>query len=244
MPQSNLVEIEHLTRQFNKNIILEDFSLHIKAGSFVALLGASGSGKSSLLRLIAGLDQPDAGQILVQADRKFNMSFVFQDANLLPWRSVRENLQLVLELTGLNGDLSEVLEIVGLTEHANKFPNQLSGGMRMRVSVARALITKPSLLLLDEPFAALDENTRYHLQEELYQIWQKQKMTVIFVTHSISEAVFLSERAILLGGSPAKVVLDHSISLTAERNSELRSQPEYLAHIKVLSEHFSPARFR
>jgi NitT/TauT family transport system ATP-binding protein len=241
MPQFNLVEIEHLTRKFNKNIILEDFSLQIRAGSFVALLGSSGSGKSSLLRLIAGLDQPDAGKISVQSERAFQMSFVFQDANLLPWRSVRENLQLVLELTGLKGEVREVLELVGLTEHADKFPNQLSGGMRMRASVARALMTRPNL---DEPFAALDENTRYHLQEELYQIWQKQKMTIIFVTHSISEAVFLSERAILIGGSPARVVLDHPISLNRVRNAELRTTPEYLANIKVLSEHFDPARIR
>lgn len=235
MHSSLLIELRHLDRHFKNQVLLKDFNLEIEGGSFVSLLGASGSGKSTLLRLIAGLDEPSAGQVVVKAQNK---GFVFQDANLLPWRNVRENLQLVLELTSLKANIDEYLELVGLSEHATKYPNQLSGGMRMRVSVARALITRPNLLLLDEPFSALDENTRYHLQEELYQIWQQLKMTVVFVTHSISEAVFLSQRAIVLGKKPTQIILDHQVSLPKERDSHLRIDPKYISEIQFLSKHF------
>ncbi len=235
------LSVHDLGRSFGPQTILKNFSLEVTAGEFISVLGPSGSGKSTLLRLIAGLDEPNIGEVKL-ADTRAAKSFVFQDPTLLPWRNLKQNLELVFELTQepiRTSRISEVLELVGLENDALKYPNQLSGGMRMRASVARALITRPRLLLLDEPFSALDENTRYRLQEELYSIWQKQKMTVIFVTHSISEAVFLSQRAIVLGKAPAQIVLNHSIALPELRISELRTDSRYIGEIKVLSKAFA-----
>ena len=232
------LSLQDLTRQFQKHKVLENFSLLVRAGEFVSLLGPSGCGKSTLLRLIAGLDEPSGGTVNLG---KATKSFVFQDANLLPWRTLRRNLELVFELEKVavdSGRVNEVLSLVGLLADANKYPNQLSGGMRMRASVARALLTRPQLLLLDEPFAALDENTRHRLQEELYRIWQQEKMTIIFVTHSASEAVFLSERAIVLGGQPTQLILDHRVALPSLRNGALRSDPAYISEMKLILKSF------
>ncbi len=237
------LSIERLGRNFSNISILKDFNLEIESGEFVSLLGPSGCGKSTLLRLIAGLDQGSSGKIEL-SEKGASRSFVFQEANLLPWRSLRENLELVFELSegGLNRVSSEkikaTLELVGLAPDAEKFPNQLSGGMRMRASVARALLNQPKLLLLDEPFSALDENTRFRLQEELHAIWQKQKMTVVFVTHSISEAVFLSTRAVVIGGVPATVLLNQNIELSGLRNSNLRTDSQYVSLVKSISKCF------
>ena len=237
------LSIERLGRSFSNVSILKDFNLDINSGEFVSLLGPSGCGKSTLLRLIAGLDQGSSGKIEL-SDKSASRSFVFQEANLLPWRSLRENLELVFELSegGLGKDslekINTVLELVGLAADAEKFPNQLSGGMRMRTSVARALLNQPKLLLLDEPFSALDENTRFRLQEELHSIWQKQKMTVVFVTHSISEAVFLSTRAVVIGGKPAHIILNQNIELKGLRNSDLRTDLEYVSLVKLISKCF------
>lgn len=234
------LSIQDLTKDFKQGHILQNFSLDIKSGEFVSLLGPSGSGKSTLLRLIAELDQPTSGRVRL-SDTRAQKSFVFQESNLLPWRNLRQNLQLVFELTGqsVNNDrISEVLNLVGLQSDEQKYPSQLSGGMRMRASVARALLTRPSLLLLDEPFSSLDENTRHRLQEELYDIWLKEKMTVVFVTHSISEALFLSQRAVVLGGYPARIVLDHRVNLPTLRDASLRSDLVYISEVKTVAESF------
>jgi NitT/TauT family transport system ATP-binding protein len=215
------VEVRNLSRSFSETgPVLETLNLKIGSGEFVALLGPSGCGKSTLLRLIAGLDQPNEGELRVDAfGRDSFRGFVFQESQLLPWRTVLENVALPLELQGI-ARTSRIekahasLEKVGLTDAIAKYPNQLSGGMKMRVSVARALVTEPSLLLLDEPFAALDETTRYQLQSDLRALWAALKMTVLFVTHSVSEAVYLADRAVVFSPRPARVLLDHRIALS------------------------------
>ncbi len=213
----------------NGPTVLADFSLDVEAGEFVAILGPSGCGKSTLLRLVARLIEPDAGTITTFPGQP-RAAFVFQDAQLLPWRSVLDNAALPLELQGVSKDeryaaAREVLGQVGLAEAEQRYPAQLSGGMRMRVSLARALVTQPSLLLMDEPFAALDEITRFHLEVQLRKLWQARGMTILFVTHSISEAAFLANRAIVLSRKGGQIKLDHLIHLPLERTNELRSDP-------------------
>jgi NitT/TauT family transport system ATP-binding protein len=225
-----------------------DVSFAIESGEFVALLGPSGSGKSTLLRLVAGLDRPDAGSIELtgaQTSGRPAIGFVFQDAHLLPWRDVLGNVELPLELLGWDrGDrraaAREAIAGVGLADASRRFPAQLSGGMRMRVSLARALVTRPRLLLLDEPFAALDEITRQQLDEDLRALWAQAGITVLFVTHSIAEAVFLAERAIVLTGRPARVALDRAIDLPAERTAAMRSDPRFGRELGALDEALRP----
>ncbi|MDE2516451.1 MAG: ABC transporter ATP-binding protein [Rhodospirillales bacterium] len=192
---------------------LADISLAIAEGEFLALLGPSGCGKSTLLRLIAGLDRPDGGRIVWAggaAPPAGQVGFVFQDATLLPWASAAENVFLPLRLAGLSWDAAkgrvrDALGAVGLDGFAEARPHALSGGMRMRVSIARALVTRPRLLLMDEPFAALDEFTRHRLQADLRALWLQAGCTVIFVTHSIYEAAFLARRVVLMSPRPGRI---------------------------------------
>ncbi|MCC7409785.1 MAG: ABC transporter ATP-binding protein [Phycisphaeraceae bacterium] len=220
--------------------VLEGLSLEVEAGDFVAILGPSGCGKSTLLRLIAGLDRPDGGQVELRGAEGTNatsgggggIAYVFQDAHLLPWRDVLGNVVLPLELMGQSRRSRKTaalaaIEKVGLSEAVDRYPAQLSGGMRMRVSLARALVTRPRLLLLDEPFAALDEITRQHLDEELRALWRESRMTVVFVTHSTSEAVYLAERAVVLSKRPARIVRDVLLRLPGDRPKELRGTAEF-----------------
>jgi len=226
------VELQNVTRSFTNSIrAVDDVSLVIPAGQFVALLGPSGCGKSTLLRMIAGLDRPDAGTINVGGSteaRRSDIAFVFQDAHLLPWRSVLRNVALPLELRGESRSTrlaraTDALRSVGLGDALRRYPAQLSGGMRMRVSLARALVTDPKLLLLDEPFAALDEITRQALDEQLRTLWQRRGMTVVFVTHSTAEASFLADRAVVFSRRPARVVLDVPIDLPPDRPATVRT---------------------
>jgi NitT/TauT family transport system ATP-binding protein len=218
---------------------LGEIDFEIMPGQFVSIVGPSGCGKSTLLRLIAGLVEPTSGQLSVAgyppaAGRRkaARLSFVFQDATLLPWRSVRDNVRLPLELvhtpTGERRALVErVLNMVGLSEFERRYPNELSGGMRMRVSLARALVTEPELLLMDEPFGALDDITRQMLNEELTNLWTARRWTGVFVTHNISEAVFLSERILVMSPRPGRILADIRVPFEAPRRSELRSQAEF-----------------
>jgi NitT/TauT family transport system ATP-binding protein len=224
--------LSNIARSFGGRAALSPLSFSIAPGEFVSLLGPSGSGKSTLLRMMAGLETYDQGTLSVEDSSR---AFVFQDAALLPWRTVLQNVALPLELTGAEGDPLAALRSVGLADAASLYPNQLSGGMKMRVSVARALVSKPSLLLLDEPFAALDERTRHRLQEDLRALWISLGMTVVFVTHSASEAVFVSDRALVLSGSPGRVIDDHAITLGRERVSTLRSDPAFVREVAHLS---------
>jgi len=217
---------------------LAGIDLSVAAGDFVALLGPSGCGKSTLLRLVAGLDRPDHGA--VRADTA-HVGMVFQDAHLLPWRDVRANVELPLELLGRapaerRARADAVVAQVGLADAARRYPAELSGGMKMRASLARALATEPRLLLLDEPFAALDELTRMALDDELRRLWREAGLTVLFVTHSIAEAAYLAERVVVLSRRPARMVLDRQIALPAERTAALRAEPAFARETGVLQE--------
>src|SRR5579862_5931714 len=214
-------------------------NLEIAAGEFVAILGPSGCGKSTLLRMIARLIEPTAGNIGIQPEERFHTAFVFQDAHLLPWRTVLDNAALPLELMGVSQEARYVtaraaLQQVSLFEAEERYPAQLSGGMRMRVSLARALVTQPRLLLMDEPFAALDEITRFHLEVQLRDLWRRRGMTVIFVTHSISEAAFLTNRAVVLARRGGRIRLDRHVDLPADRTNDLRSDPRFGHEMKLL----------
>lgn len=219
---------------------VDAFDLDIAEGELVALLGPSGCGKSTLLRLAAGLDRPDAGEVEVSIPKAAgSIGFVFQDAHLLPFRTVLENVELPLELSGVDKArrlraAREALAAVELEGAEERFPYELSGGMRMRVSIARALVTEPKLLLLDEPFAALDEITRHRLDERLRALWAERGLTILFVTHSIAEAVYLADRAIVLSRSPARIVLDHVIELPSERALAIRGEASFAKQTALL----------
>ncbi len=218
--------------------VIAGMNLEVAAGEFLAILGPSGCGKSTLLRMIARLAPPDAGTITTEPAVP-RTAFVFQDAQLLPWRTVLDNAALPLELQGVDRDARYAsargaLAKVGLAEAEQRYPAQLSGGIRMRVSLARALVTQPSLLLMDEPFAALDEITRFNLEVQLRELWRASGMTVLFVTHSISEAAFLANRAIVLARKGGGILLDRRIDLPKERAHELRSDPRMGAYMQEL----------
>jgi NitT/TauT family transport system ATP-binding protein len=224
-------------------VALESLDLDVAAGEFLAILGPSGCGKSTLLRIIAGLERPTEGSVTVQRPDagRFDIAYVFQDAHLLPWRTVLSNAALPLELQGVDRArrrevATEALVKVGLGDALARYPAQLSGGMRMRVSLARAMVTAPTLLLLDEPFAALDEITRQALDEQLRALWQARRMTVIFVTHSTSEAIFLADRTVVLSKRPGRIVSDRAVDLPPQRAGELRAEPAFARETHVVYE--------
>lgn len=234
------LQLHAVHRAFPGGVVaVEKMDLNIQAGEFVSILGPSGCGKSTLLRIIAGLDQPTSGELSIGNQAPISKAFVFQDAHLIPWRTVLTNVALPLELMGVARDerlfqAGKELIRVGLGDALHRYPAQLSGGMRMRASLARALVTNPNLLLLDEPFAALDEITRQQLDEQLHQLWRERKMTVLFVTHSIIEAAFLAQRAIVLTRRPARTVIDHTLGLPEQRSATLRTAPEFSVQMRIL----------
>ena len=198
------------------NIVLQDFNLDVPEGEFLTIIGPSGCGKSTFLRAVADLVQPVKGSLEVFGSKpvdsrlKRDVSFVFQDSTLLPWRTVLENVLLPLQIgkagtEGSSGDANALLDMLGLSDFKNRYPGQLSGGQKQRVAIARALISKPKILLMDEPFGALDEITRDRLNDELLRIWRDTGMTILFVTHSIMEAAYLGERALILSANPGRV---------------------------------------
>jgi NitT/TauT family transport system ATP-binding protein len=243
--QRHFVAIQELTKRYAEHApVIADLSLSVAAGEFVSLLGVSGCGKSTLLKLIAGLSPISGGSIRIDGmppqDARALMSFVFQDPTLLPWRTVSRNVELSLEFDGVASDRraarsAEVLQLVGLEKVGTAYPRQLSGGMKMRVSIARALVTTPRLLLMDEPFGALDEMTRNRLNEELLALREAQQWTTLFVTHSVAEAVFLSDRIVLMGANPGRVLREIPVSLPLPRTAGLRSDPQYLALVGEVS---------
>lgn len=239
------VQIRGVVREFEGKVVaLNGIDLDVAPGEFLAILGPSGCGKSTLLRLIAGLDRPQSGSVRIGAGTPpdhagSDIAYVFQDAHLLPWRTVAANVELPLELAKVKCDERQARSLaalarVGLGDLAGRYPNQLSGGQRMRVSLARALVTQPRLLLLDEPFAALDEITRQRLDEELHGLWRTLKMTVIFVTHSTQEATFLATRAIVMSARPGRIIEDMPIELPASRGGALRGEPGFAAIMRGL----------
>jgi NitT/TauT family transport system ATP-binding protein len=208
---------------------LHDVSFTVSAGEFVTVVGPSGCGKSTLLRIASGLTPHSGGR--VEVDRK-RLGYVFQDATLLPWRNVRRNVELLAELEGIDRSQRDALarqaiELVGLSGFEDKYPKQLSGGMRMRASLARALVLSPKVFLFDEPFGALDEITRERLNDELLRLFQHEGFAALFITHSIQEAVFLSTRVLVMSPRPGRIVGDFAVPFPYPRESELRYAPEF-----------------
>lgn len=239
------VELRHISQQFGHRTskpVLQDVSLSFERGAFVSLVGASGCGKSTLLRLIAGLSAPTSGEVWINNQTTHHTpterAFIFQDAALLPWRTVRHNVELLLQLRGSPAAMrrvraAQMLALARIAHLAERHPRQLSGGEKMRVSLARALTLEPALLLLDEPFGALDELTREVLGEELLALRERQQWTAVFVTHSVAEAVFLSTRVVILGGGG--IAHDLPIDLPFPRNAETRESPAYLQRVSEVS---------
>ena len=237
------IQLDSVSKSFDSNIqALSSLSLKISSGDFVSVMGPSGCGKSTLLRLIAGLEKPSSGSVLIPAEMK-SFGFVFQDPHLLPWRTLEENIRLPLEFQKISSSetqsrITEVIKLIGLEEFRRARPSQLSGGMKMRASLARALVTEPKILLLDEPFAAVDEILRDRLDQELRKVWSKLGITVIFVTHSVSEAVFVSNRLIALSHRPGRVLKDEMIDLPQDRGSNLKWTEKFLSQMTQISKIF------
>ena len=218
-------------------VALEGMDLEIRRGEFLSLLGPSGCGKSTALRLIAGLAEPSAGTVQRGSSRQ---GFVFQEPTLMPWRTVWNNVRLPLQLAGLKREeaaprVAETLARVGLTGFERAYPRQLSGGMKMRVSIARALATRPDLLLMDEPFAALDEITRAQLNDDLLRLWDTQGLTIVFVTHSVYESVYLSSRIVVMAPRPGRVAADLPVRPPHGRTEAYRTSPDYMADCQAVS---------
>ncbi|HWL13521.1 MAG TPA: ABC transporter ATP-binding protein [Ureibacillus sp.] len=232
--EKEVVLFQGVDKVYNTGTVaLNQLNLSIKEGEFISFLGPSGCGKSTALRMVAGLGEATRGTVevfgknpkdVIQSSN--DVAFVFQDANLLPWRTVLDNVMLPLELRGSDKKARKetaikALEMVGLKDHLKSYPRQLSGGMKMRVSIARALAAKPKLLLMDEPFAALDEMTRQTLQMDLLEIWEREKMTVLFVTHNVYEAVYLSSRIAVMSARPGRLsnLIDVDVPYPRERTT-------------------------
>ena len=225
---------------------LKGLDFDVRAGEFVSLLGPSGCGKSTALRIIAGLSEPSEGKVewasaSTPPESESRIGFVFQEPTLMPWTSVFNNVLLPLKLKGTAAEKARTrvvaaLDRVGLKQSDRAYPRELSGGMRMRVSIARALVTEPALLLLDEPFAALDEITRFKLNNDLLQVWQALRPTVVFVTHSVFESVYLSNRIVVMAARPGRVFAELEIDAPYPRDGNFRTSTEYAAFCRRTSE--------
>ncbi len=234
MPTNPILTVSDLTVTFPDNngglCALDEVSFEVCPQEFICVLGPSGSGKTTLLRVLAGLLAPTAGEVNFGDHQQPRIGMVFQQSNLMPWRTVLENIRLPLELTGAadaEARARELIDLVGLTGFEYNWPRDLSGGMAQRVAIARALIHDPDLLLLDEPFGALDALTRERMWTELSRIWQARQKTVVMVTHSISESLFLADRVLVLSARPGKVKLDLEADLPRPRVDDIRYTPHF-----------------
>ena len=241
-PGSEIVSLRNVGKTFESGTVaLDGLSLDVRDGEFVSLLGPSGCGKSTALRIIAGLSAPSAGAVEWPGDGSGKIGFVFQEPTLMPWADVAANVRLPLRLAHADEAQSraavrQALERVGLADFAQSFPRELSGGMKMRASIARALATEPQLLLMDEPFAALDEITRFKLNNDLLTLWQELRRTVIFVTHSVFESVFLSQRIVLMTPRPGRVAAEVTIDAPYPRDERFRTSADYAGYCRTVSE--------
>ena len=240
LPPNPLGEIrfEHIEKRYSNGVTaLNDVSFDVQPGQFVTIVGPSGCGKSTLLRIAAGLSKPTAGRATVPRTKP---GIVFQDATLLPWRTVLQNVELVGELDGVpkdkrDAEAMKVLYNVDLEKFADQYPGQLSGGMKMRVSIARAMAASPSVMLFDEPFGALDEITRLHMQIELQRIIHDHPFTGLFITHSIEESVFLGSRVIVMAARPGRVIDDIQVNAPYPRPASFRFEPEFTKIVERVS---------
>ncbi|TDL31376.1 ABC transporter ATP-binding protein [Jeotgalibacillus sp. S-D1] len=249
MSQNPKISIQQLTKVFYKRqnsvTAIENISLDIEEGEFVCIVGPSGCGKTTLLRILAGLETQSSGHFSIQQSKKDrpSQSMVFQEKGILPWLTVEENVAFGLKMRHLpKAQVKErtdyFLKKVGLGKFSKMYPKELSGGMKQRVSIARAFANDPEILLMDEPFGALDEQNKYILQEELLSIWSETKKTVIFITHSIDEALYLSDRVILMSAQPGKITAEMKVDLPRPRKQEdIRSNPEMAAKFLEIWKH-------
>ena len=239
-----IVSLCNVSKTFESGTIaLKGFNLKVGSGEFVSLLGPSGCGKSTALRIVAGLSEANEGTVEWPVG---HIAFVFQEPTLMPWANVAANVRLPLKLAHANeanshGAVAQALERVGLSEFARAFPRELSGGMKMRASIARALVTEPELLLMDEPFAALDEITRFKLNNDLLAVWQELRRTVIFVTHSVFESVYLSQRIVVMTPRPGRVFAEIPIPAPYPRDERFRTSADYAGFCRQVAEALSKA---
>lgn len=232
------ITIHDLTKVFSKKsgnvVALQDVSLHVGEGEFVCLLGPSGCGKTTLLKILADLEMPSIGDFAIRraSSRKPLQSMIFQEKGVIPWMTVEENVAFGLKMRHLSPafvqqQTADYLQKVGLRAFAQLYPKELSGGMKQRVSIARAFANDPEVLLMDEPFAALDEQNKFILQQELLSIWEETRKTVVFITHSIDEALLLSDRVLLMSAQPGRIIEEKTVNLPRPRNMEqVRADPE------------------
>ena len=235
----SLLTLRNLDKVYaNGTVALQGVDLTIRPGEFVSLVGPSGCGKSTILRLIAGLGKPTGGQSqwnVPAADR--NLAFVFQDAALMPWASVLDNVHLPLKLKGralrkVRAEIQDAINLVDLQGFERSYPRELSGGMKMRVSIARALVTRPNVLLMDEPFGALDEMTRSRLNQDVLTLWEQKHWTVLFVTHNIYEAVYLSSRVVVMAAKPGRVIANIPIKAAYPRTEDFRTSSAFNSYCR------------
>jgi NitT/TauT family transport system ATP-binding protein len=251
-PAGLAVSLRDVTKAYDNGVMaLGPIDLRVRQGEFVSLLGPSGCGKSTALRLIAGLSAPTSGTVRVArpdvtANGAHPVGFVFQEPTLMPWTTVRENVRLPLKLAHVpfaksKARIDETLAQVGLSEFAEAYPRELSGGMKMRVSLARALVTDPDILLMDEPFAALDEITRFRLNNDLLALWRNLRKTVIFVTHSVFESVYLSQRVLVMTPRPGRIAAEVGIETTEPRGEDFRTSADYAGYCRKVSNALAPS---
>ncbi len=217
--------------------VLDNIHLHLNANEFVCLVGASGCGKSTLLKIVAGLEKPSSGQVLLEDEvisgPGANLGMIFQNYTLFPWRSVADNISFGLELQGLSKAerkqrIAYYLEVVGLTKFADAYPKQLSGGMKQRVAIARALANEPEVLLMDEPFGALDAQTKEQMQKFMQGLWEQTHITILMITHDVEEAIFLSQRIYVMSSHPGRIAEEIPINLPDHRELDLKLDPQFI----------------